>query len=280
MATGMVLVIVTRNIDLSVGSVLGFTGMAMAAIQVQILPSLIGYESPLIWIITLLLGVGLGALIGGLQGVVIAYFGVPSFIVTLGGLLVWRGGAWWLTSGRTVAPLDDTFGLMGGGADGSLGANWTWILALAACIAVGASIYFARKRRVRFGFPLRPVWAEAIIAAVTFVFILGAAAIVNAYEWPAAIARRYAEANNITPPEGGPVDRIRGRRAGADGHRRRHRHDLRDQAHPLRPLRLRHRRQPGSGRARRHQRALGAGQGVHADGRACGAGCGDLLGSA
>ena len=203
MATGMVLVIVTRNIDLSVGSVLGFTGMAMAAMQAQILPGLIGYESPLIWIITLLLGIGFGALIGGLQGVVIAYFGVPSFIVTLGGLLVWRGGAWWLTSGRTVAPLDDTFGLMGGGADGSLGTNWTWILALVACAAIGASIFFARKRRVRFGFPLRPVWAEAIIAAVTFVFILGAAAIVNAYEWPAAIARRYAEANNITPPEGG-----------------------------------------------------------------------------
>ncbi|HEU03430.1 MAG TPA: sugar ABC transporter permease, partial [Aurantimonas coralicida] len=45
MATGMVLVIVTRNIDLSVGSILGFTGMAMAALQAQILPGLLGFDS-------------------------------------------------------------------------------------------------------------------------------------------------------------------------------------------------------------------------------------------
>ena len=54
-----------------------------------------------------MIGVVLGAVIGGLQGYVIAYLGVPAFIVTLGGLLVWRGGAWWVASGRTVAPLDD-----------------------------------------------------------------------------------------------------------------------------------------------------------------------------
>ena len=203
MATGMVLVIVTRNIDLSVGSILGFTGMAMAALQAQILPGLMGYESPFIWIIALVAGVALGAVIGGFQGAIVAFLGVPSFIVTLGGLLVWRGGAWWLTSGKTVAPLDDTFGLMGGGADGSLGTTWTWVLALVACVGVAASLYFARQRRIRFRFPLRPVWAEATIAVATFVFILGAAAIMNTYQWPSAIARRYAEANNITVPEGG-----------------------------------------------------------------------------
>ncbi len=203
MATGMVLVIVTRNIDLSVGSILGFTGMAMAALQAQILPGILGFDSPFVWIITLLGGVLVGVAIGGLQGYVIAYLGVPAFIVTLGGLLVWRGGAWWLTSGRTVAPLDDTFRLMGGGASGSLGETWTWILALVACVVVAVSLVLARRRRLSFGFPLRPIWAEATIGAVVFVAIIGAAAIVNAYEWPSAIARRYATANGIEVPEGG-----------------------------------------------------------------------------
>ncbi|HEX2017907.1 MAG TPA: sugar ABC transporter permease [Aurantimonas sp.] len=203
MATGMVLVIVTRNIDLSVGSILGFTGMAMAALQVDILPGLLGFNSPFSWIITLAVGVAIGIVIGGLQGYVIAFLGVPAFIVTLGGLLVWRGGAWWLTSGRTVAPLDDTFRLMGGGATGSLGETWTWVLAIVACVAVGVSLVMARRRRHGYGFPLRPVWAEAAIAIVAFAAILGAAWILNSYHWPSAIARRYAEAQGIEAPEGG-----------------------------------------------------------------------------
>jgi D-xylose transport system permease protein len=203
MATGMVLVIVTRNIDLSVGSILGFTGMAMAALQVDILPGLLGFNSPFSWIITLAVGVAIGIVIGGLQGYVIAFLGVPAFIVTLGGLLVWRGGAWWLTSGRTVAPLDDTFRLMGGGATGSLGETWTWVLAIVACVAVGVSLVMARRRRHGYGFPLRPVWAEAAIAIIAFAAILGAAWILNSYHWPSAIARRYAEAQGIEAPEGG-----------------------------------------------------------------------------
>src|SRR5213593_1894340 len=79
MATGMVLIIVSRNIDLSVGSMLGFLGYAMAMIQAVWIPNDLGFghEQPLTWIITLVLGIGLGALIGGLQGFVVAYGGVP-----------------------------------------------------------------------------------------------------------------------------------------------------------------------------------------------------------
>ncbi|MEX6507311.1 sugar ABC transporter permease [Jiella sp. M17.18] len=203
MATGMVLVIVTRNIDLSVGSLLGFTGMAMAALQTDVLPQYLGLDNPFTWVVALILGIALGVVIGGLQGYVIAFLGVPSFIVTLGGLLVWRGGAWWLTSGRTVAPLDDTFRLMGGGAEGSLGTTWTWIIALVACVLVAASMVMARKRRTKFGFPLRPVWAELAIAVFAFVVLAGAAAVFNAYEWPSMIAARYAKAHGMTVPEGG-----------------------------------------------------------------------------
>lgn len=205
MATGMVLVIVTRNIDLSVGSILGFTGMIMALMQTSVLPAVLGFESPFTWILSVAVGVAAGAAIGAAQGYIIAFLGVPSFIVTLGGLLVWRGGAWWQTAGRTVAPMDTTFRRLGGGAEGSLGEFWTWVLALAACVAVAVSLSLARQRRRRFGFALRPVWAEAALAAIAFAAILGAASIMNAYAWPAAIARKYAEANALPWPEGGLV---------------------------------------------------------------------------
>eukprot|EP01035_Chromulina_nebulosa_P045610 gene45611-61777_t len=61
MATGMVLVIVTRTIDLSVGSILGFVGMIMAVLQARILPPIIGFEHPMMWIIALSAGIVLGA---------------------------------------------------------------------------------------------------------------------------------------------------------------------------------------------------------------------------
>src|SRR5258705_13386486 len=80
MATGMVLIIVSRNIDLSVGSMLGFLGYTMAMIQAVWIPNDLGFghEQPWIWVVTLILGIGLGAVIGGLQGFVVAYGGVPS----------------------------------------------------------------------------------------------------------------------------------------------------------------------------------------------------------
>src|SRR5712664_1090546 len=75
MATGMVLIIVSRNIDLSVGSMLGFLGYTMAMFQAVWIPNDLGFghEQPLTWIITLVLGIAIGALIGGLQGFVVAY---------------------------------------------------------------------------------------------------------------------------------------------------------------------------------------------------------------
>ena len=60
MATGMVFVIVTRNIDLSIGSLLGIIGMVMGVIQVQILPDIFGFGSPAIWLITVAIGIFLG----------------------------------------------------------------------------------------------------------------------------------------------------------------------------------------------------------------------------
>ncbi|TCU17024.1 sugar ABC transporter permease [Rhizobium sullae] len=203
MATGMVLVIVTRNIDLSVGSMLGFCGMVMGVLQAQVLPQYLGFNSPATWIITLAAGLIVGGSIGMLQGMIIAFLNVPSFIVTLGGLLVWRGATWFVTSGQTVAPMDINFRIMGGGTDGSIGATWSWIVGVIACLAIVASIVNSRRQRRRFGFPRRPLWAEYFLSALGCVLVLGAIAVANNYYWPTNIAKRYAEANGIPWPETG-----------------------------------------------------------------------------
>lgn len=203
MATGMVLVIVTRNIDLSVGSILGFSGMIMGVMQAEILPQILGFGHWATWIVTLSIGILVGGAIGMLQGSIIAFFNVPSFIVTLGGLLVWRGGTWFVTSGRTVAPMDVTFRLMGGGTAGSIGATWSWIVGAVACVLIVLVILNSRRQRRRFGFPLRPVWAEYVLACLGCAIVIGAVAVVNSYPWPVNIARNYADANGIAWPDGG-----------------------------------------------------------------------------
>ncbi len=203
MATGMVLVIVTRNIDLSVGSMLGFLGMIMGVVQTDLLPQLLGYDSQAIWMLTLAAGLVLGAALGALQGFIIAYLGIPSFIVTLGGLLVWRGGAWWVTHGQTVAPLDATFRLMGGGPEGAIGATWSWVVGALACAAVVLLLIHGRARRRTFAFTLRPLAAEIFLGGVACTLILVAVAVANAYPWPIGSVRRYAQAQGIALPDGG-----------------------------------------------------------------------------
>ncbi|RWK78478.1 MAG: sugar ABC transporter permease [Mesorhizobium sp.] len=205
MATGMVLVIVMRNIDLSVGSVEGVIGMVMGVAQAEFLVRVMGFQlgNPWIWVIALAAGVALGLMIGALQGFIIAYLEVPAFIVTLGGLLIWRGMAWLMTSGRTVAPLDATFQLMGGGPRGSIGATASWIVGILACVAVALMLLNGRSQRKRFKFPLRPVWADSLIGVVACAAILGAVWIANSYPWPIGIVRQYAQRTGITIPEGG-----------------------------------------------------------------------------
>jgi D-xylose transport system permease protein len=205
MATGMVLIIVTRNIDLSVGSMLGVTAMLMGAMQVWILPTYLGIGHPSIWIITVVFGLLVGLAIGTFQGYLIAYLEIPSFIVTLGGMLVWRGAAWWVARGETISPLDQTFILIGGGPYGSIGATASWIVAVIVCIGIALLIVTARRQRARFGFPMRPVWAEYMIASAAAVIVLGATWIMNNYYWPKGIVRNYAKAHNLDPATLGDI---------------------------------------------------------------------------
>ena len=203
MATGMVLVIVTRNIDLSVGSMLAVVGMFMGLLQAEWLPQWFGFDQPYTWLITLAAGIALGAVIGAFQGSIIAYLGVPAFIVTLGGLLVWRGVAWWLASGRTIAPMDTNFQLLGGGSRGTIGGTWTWILAGAACVGIVGLLVNGRRRRRKFEFTLRPIWADVTIGVVGCTAVIVSASVINSYPMPPGLARKYAEENGIVYPEGG-----------------------------------------------------------------------------
>ncbi len=200
MATGMVLIIVTRHIDLSVGSMLGFVAMIMGVVQVWVLPDYLGLGHPLTWIITVIVGIALGALIGAFQGYLIAYLTIPAFIVTLGGLLIWRGSAYLVARGETIAPVDATFSLIGGGPFGTIGAIWSWILGLVVCVGIVALLYAGRKQRIKFQFPTRPMWAEYLIGGVGIALVIGSVMVMNAYPWPKGIVRRYAEANNIDTP--------------------------------------------------------------------------------
>ena len=145
MATGMVLVIVMRHIDLSVGSIIAFVGNVVGVAQVYFLPHYLGLDNPLIWIFAVVLAVVLGAAVGAFQGSLIAYSGIPASLVTLGGQLFWCGAAWWVTTVATIAALDNRFALIGGGPHGSIGAVWSW----ARSAIAGVGILFGFIRAVR-----------------------------------------------------------------------------------------------------------------------------------
>jgi D-xylose transport system permease protein len=136
---------------------------------------------------------------------VVAYGGVPSFIVTLGGLLVWRGVAWWMASGRTIAPMDRVFQIFGGGARGTIGGTWTWILGIAGCVGIVALLAMRRRQRIKFGFEPRPMWAEIMIGVITCGAVLTATAVINNYPMPERLAMQYAEENGIAWPAGGLI---------------------------------------------------------------------------
>jgi D-xylose transport system permease protein len=180
-STGMVLVIVSRNIDLSVGSVVGIVAMTYAVLMTDIMPNLLGMTAdfPFRWLIALLMGMGLGVGIGALQGFIIAYIGVPAFVVTLGGLLSIRGIVWYFSRGAAVSGLDVEFRMIGGPPLGSIGVDMTWLVAIAASLAVAGLIVYNRRQRRRYGFALRPGWAEVLLAGLAVAAVFGLAWVAN-----------------------------------------------------------------------------------------------------
>jgi putative multiple sugar transport system permease protein len=100
LAIGMVLVIITGHIDLSVGSVAAFIGAVSAILMVDM-------HVP--FILAVIISLVLGALVGAWQGFWIAYVKIPSFIVTLAGMLLFRGLTMLVLEGQSVAPFPESF---------------------------------------------------------------------------------------------------------------------------------------------------------------------------
>ncbi len=180
MATGMVLVIVSRNIDLSVGSLLGFTGMVIAYLQVHVFTLGAAWN----WPLTILCGLALGGLVGLWQGWWISYRGIPSFVITLAGLLMFRGAAYLVTDGRTVAPMDKTYQILGGGIDGSIGATWSWIFAGVAIAWMLTNTLIARRSARKYGFKVKPLWVQLFLLALGIALVCGFVMVMNAYYKP------------------------------------------------------------------------------------------------
>jgi putative multiple sugar transport system permease protein len=173
MVLGMLLVIVIGHIDLSVGSVAAFTG-AVAAVMMTSL-----HLDP---VIAVILTLALGAGIGVWQGFWIAYLGVPSFIVTLAGMLLFRGLTLWMLGGQPIGPFDESFRAIASGflpevigsvpdpfglreislgpipvplGGGALHLS-TLVLGALGCVAVALLGLRSRREQIRYGFQVSP----------------------------------------------------------------------------------------------------------------------------
>ena len=153
MALGMLLVIVTGHIDLSVGSVAGAVGAVAAVLMVR-------YEMH--FVPAALICLALGALIGAAQGYWVAYFKIPSFIVTLAGMLVFKGLALAILQGQSLGPFPATFQKLSSGFIPELvpeaGALYPTSLAIGAVLALVLVVLNvkSRKRQESHGIPVEP----------------------------------------------------------------------------------------------------------------------------
>jgi putative multiple sugar transport system permease protein len=184
MALGMLLVIVAGHIDLSVGSVSGFIGALAAMLMVgwKFPPELAFLANPFMAGAICLL---VGAIVGAAQGWIIAYLGIPSFIVTLAGMLIFKGLSLAILSGRSIGPFPTEFQLLAAGFIPDLfgatnlgfGALHTTTLVIGVLIVLGMIFASLRGRasRERHGYDVEPFAVFAIknlvIAALILFFI-------------------------------------------------------------------------------------------------------------
>ena len=174
-ATVMVLIIVARHIDLSVGSVMGFVGVLIAYLQ---------YTSGWSWPTACLGGLAVALLVSIYQGWLTAVLGVPSFVVTLGGLMSFRGAAFLVADGKTQPVNDEFFQRLGGGYDGGIGTTWTWVLAAFVALVLLVRMAQRRRARQRHGMPVEALWLELALVAAPIVVVFAFAWVMNSYRIP------------------------------------------------------------------------------------------------
>ncbi len=169
LAVGMLMVIVSGNIDLSVGSVLGFAG-GIAAFSLANL----GYGIP----VSIAFAIIVGVLIGIFHGALTAYLSIPAFIVTLGGLLAWRGAVKWLLSGNTIPISEDTFKAIG---QSNLSPTSGWILAAIGILFVIFMAYRSATSVKEYGLGEPNYVKEAAGAIIPIGAILAFIWVMNSY---------------------------------------------------------------------------------------------------
>lgn len=187
MSVGMVLVIVTGNIDLSVGRLAGFVSVIVAMCQMQLWPKLIPQlfpgQDPVNFVVvttflSVVIGLAVGTLFGIYQGYIIAQLRVSAFIVTLGGLWLLQGVILIVTGGQTISARQDVFLSI---ANGYLPTWAGTILAAAVTVFLFASMVLSRRRKLKYGFKLPPISLDVlkagIFAAVFIVYVY----VVNQY---------------------------------------------------------------------------------------------------
>ncbi|MEQ1646482.1 MAG: sugar ABC transporter permease, partial [Pyrinomonadaceae bacterium] len=168
-AVGMLMLIVSGNIDLSVGSVLGFAG-GIAAFSMTSLE----YGLP----VSILAALAIGVVIGVFHGTLTAYLNIPAFIVTLGGLLAWRGAVKWLLGGNTISVSDPTFISIG---NANLPPAIGWGLAV---VAIGFVLFMAyrKARSVKdYGLGEANYTGELLKAIIPIGGIVAFIGVMNAY---------------------------------------------------------------------------------------------------
>ena len=176
LAIGMVMVIICGHIDLSVGSIAAFVGIVVAI-------SMNSWHFP--WPLAILFGVFVGVLIGAWQGFWVAYIGVPAFIVTLAGMLIFRGGNQLIGNANTV-PVPQGFTTIGAGYLPEVGPNTgynnlTLLLGLVVAVAVVLKEWRARAVQEGMGSARAPIWVsalkvvllDAVVIFATFAFAGG-----------------------------------------------------------------------------------------------------------
>ncbi|MDR3590657.1 MAG: sugar ABC transporter permease [Negativicutes bacterium] len=179
MTLGMLLVILTGGIDLSVGKLAGFVSVVVAYLQFNIWFRLLPGQVVLPAILSVICGLIVGLLAGALQGSIIAFGNLPAFIVTLGGMWLFNGLLLLVTQGKTIAADQPVFSEIG---QGYIPPVWGWGIFVLIVAALVWNMFSGRRSKQKYGFPVRPLYIDFISVGVIVIFILAYVISVNSYK--------------------------------------------------------------------------------------------------